>query len=360
LNRKEPAERRELYMDSRVQLFLGKFLNGELEHLYPVLDEKIGYRYPGAEIFVDRPEEAEAFLKSLKDLNLLKEEICGFLMCCPECSSCNIDQVLPKADVHENRVIRGEKTSGEAEISEDAMSGGVVWECRNCGTIIQKGALSARPVFSYKFSEEGIGEISDRLAIKPLLEFLRERGYDTESPGFMTGESEVEHVFDITAWGDDKNEMILALDFEVSEEPVGEDRVISMFAKVFDTNPPRSVLVAFPGLTRKARRLAEQYDIDVVETHDLGTLWKDLLKVIPPVDEFRFETLDVMTLLSLPDHLRKTASVVCERGKTTADEIAGMTKRARAVESGYLNQLVRMGYLKKERKGRQVLFSVIS
>ena len=44
----------------------------------------------------------------------------------------------------------------------------------------------------------------------------------------------------------------------------------------------------------------------------------------------------------------------------TADEIAEMTKRARAVESGYLNQLVRMGYLKKERKGRQVLFSVIS
>jgi hypothetical protein len=159
--------------------------------------------------------------------------------------------------------------------------------------------------------------------------------------------------------GEDQNDVILALDFVVSEESVGEDKVISMFAKVFDTNPPRSILVAFPGLTKKAKKLAEQYEIDVVETHDLDVLWKELRKVIPPVDDFSFETLDVMTLLSLPDHLRKTASMVCEKGKTTADEVAKMTQKARAVESSYLNQLVRMGYLKKERKGRQVLFSVI-
>jgi len=215
-------------------------------------------------------------------------------------------------------------------------------------------------LFCYKFSEAGIERFSDRLIIKPLLEFLHERGYNTESPGFLTGESEVEHVYDIAAWSDDQNEAILALDFVVSEEPVGEESVISMFAKVFDTNPPRSVLVAFPGLTKRAKRLAEQYDIDVVETRDLDALWKDLRKVIPTVDEFSFETLDVMTLLSLPDHLRKTASVVCEKGRTTAEKIAEATQRARAVESGYLNQLVRMGYLKKERKGRQVLFSVIS
>ncbi len=89
-------------------------------------------------------------------------------------------------------------------------------------------------------------------------------------------------------------------------------------------------------------------------------MWKELRKVIPPVDEFRFEPLDVMTLLSLPDHLRKTATVTSKLGRATADEIAEATKRARAVESGYLNQLVRMGYLKKERSGRRVLFSVIS
>ncbi len=68
--------------------------------------------------------------------------------------------------------------------------------------------------------------------------------------------------------------------------------------------------------------------------------------------------LDVMTLLSMPDHLRKTAMAICRCGRATAQEIAEQTRRARAVESAYLNQLVFMGYLKKERKGRKAYFYV--
>ncbi len=69
-------------------------------------------------------------------------------------------------------------------------------------------------------------------------------------------------------------------------------------------------------------------------------------------------SLDVMTLLSMPDHLRKTAMTICRNGRATAEEISEQTKRARAVESAYLNQLVIMGYLKKERKGRKAYFFI--
>lgn len=68
--------------------------------------------------------------------------------------------------------------------------------------------------------------------------------------------------------------------------------------------------------------------------------------------------LDVMTLLSMPDHLRKTAMTLCRLGRATAEDVAQQTRRARAVESGYLNQLVIMGHLKKERKGRKAYFHV--
>lgn len=74
------------------------------------------------------------------------------------------------------------------------------------------------------------------------------------------------------------------------------------------------------------------------------------------VEAFPDASLDVMTLLSMPDHLRKTAMTICRCGRATAQEIASQTKRARAVESAYLNQLVLMGYLKKERKGRKAYF----
>ena len=69
-------------------------------------------------------------------------------------------------------------------------------------------------------------------------------------------------------------------------------------------------------------------------------------------------SLDVMTLLSMPDHLRKTAMTICRCGRATAEEISEQTNRARAVESAYLNQLVIMGYLKKERDGRKAYFFI--
>ena len=234
------------------------------------------------------------------------------------------------------------------------------WLCGNCGGLIRDGELIFRLVYRYQFSEGGIERISDRLVVAPVREFLSKRGYQTVSPGTLVGESEVQHSFDIVAFSRSPGEEALVIDFVVSDGPAGEDRVIAMFAKVFDTDPLRSILIAFPGLTEDARKLSEQYRIAVVESGDVGSLFKKLMRAIPPPEEVTLGTLDVMTLLSLPDHLRKTATVVCSLGKGTAEEIAEKTRRARAVESGYLNQLVRMGYLKKEKRGREVLFSVAS
>lgn len=70
--------------------------------------------------------------------------------------------------------------------------------------------------------------------------------------------------------------------------------------------------------------------------------------------------LDVATLLSLPDHLRKTAMAIAKLGEATATDVADETGRVRAAESDYLNQLVSMGHLKKKRKGRDVYFYIES
>lgn len=72
---------------------------------------------------------------------------------------------------------------------------------------------------------------------------------------------------------------------------------------------------------------------------------------------FRLEP-DAMTLLSLPMSLRKTVMALYKLEKATAEEIAKETNRLRAVESSSANQLVRMGYLKKIREGRDVYFYI--
>jgi len=68
--------------------------------------------------------------------------------------------------------------------------------------------------------------------------------------------------------------------------------------------------------------------------------------------------LDVMTLLKLPDFLRETSVALHELGEATAEDLATKTGRLRGVESAYANQLTRMGYLKKKRVGRKVVFSI--
>jgi hypothetical protein len=109
----------------------------------------------------------------------------------------------------------------------------------------------------------------------------------------------------------------------------------------------RKPLVILEKIRENLERLNQKMEVIIeLQKHDR----KDPFQPITDVP------LDVMTLLSMPDHLRKTAMTVCRSGRSTADEIAVQTTRARAVESAYLNQLVLMGYLKKERKGRKAFF----
>ncbi len=92
----------------------------------------------------------------------------------------------------------------------------------------------------------------------------------------------------------------------------------------------------------------------------LGTLIKSTEDLEKASREGRkeLEALDVMTLLSLPDHLRKTAMILSRLGRATASQVSTESGRARAVESGYLNQLVVMGHVKKLREGRDVYFYI--
>jgi len=76
------------------------------------------------------------------------------------------------------------------------------------------------------------------------------------------------------------------------------------------------------------------------------------------MSEIKSRLLDAETLLSLPDHLRKTAMSISKFGEATAAKIAKDTGRARAAESDYLNQLVGMNYLCKKRVEKQVVFYV--
>jgi hypothetical protein len=65
-------------------------------------------------------------------------------------------------------------------------------------------------------------------------------------------------------------------------------------------------------------------------------------------------------LLKLPDHLRQTYMVVASQGECNATQASNVTGRSRAIESSYLNQLSRMGWLIKRRSSKTLNFRPIS
>jgi hypothetical protein len=65
-------------------------------------------------------------------------------------------------------------------------------------------------------------------------------------------------------------------------------------------------------------------------------------------------------LFSLPDNLRKTYLTVASKGECSATQVSNLTGRSRAIESNYLNQLARMGWLIKRRNSKTLQFRTIT
>ena len=64
-------------------------------------------------------------------------------------------------------------------------------------------------------------------------------------------------------------------------------------------------------------------------------------------------------ILAFPKHLQNTILTLLRLGAATALEVSKVTGKARAVESIYLNTLVVMKIVRKERVCRKAVFSVI-
>ncbi len=101
-----------------------------------------------------------------------------------------------------------------------------------------------------------------------LVSYLQGRGYEVTEDARFKGKSETEHTVDFLATRDDGLVVHnIAIDVEVSDEPVGIDKVFDFDNKVYDAGIPNKILIASPGLSREAVRFARQQSITVFEVH---------------------------------------------------------------------------------------------
>jgi len=302
-------ERMELYRERNTQAFLSKFLSGEISELEPVYDPKLGYRYPMVETILGDASEVEPFLNRLFDAGILRRRLYDKVIYCPKCGSANISihyrcPYCKSFDIQRSALIEHVKC-GYMDVEENFKKGNRLvcpkcheelkkldvdyrkagtWctckdcsksfdipltahFCRDCHTSFTFEEAMIKDVYAYSLNEEVKEEAAlGWVIISPIREFLIENGFEVESPAFVKGKSGANHMFDIAAYLKDAANKITVIDIATStENAVSEQPVIALFAKVFDVSPESAYLIAIPKVTENGKKMAELYNIKVIE-----------------------------------------------------------------------------------------------
>ena len=311
-----------LYKDPKVQHLISKFISGEFKVLNPSFNPRDGFSYPLIEDIVGNSSSAPDFLEKLSESNILKRKLYEKTIYCPFCSSANVSlnytcPYCKSIDIKKSALIEHIKC-GYIDTEDHFENGNKlicpkcnkdlvapdmdynkagVWcscnqcdktfdipvpshFCRECHNNFTFEEAVYKDAYSYSLTPEASKEATlGWIMIGPIMEFLEDLGLKVESPGFLNGKSGTRHMFDLTAVSVTND--TVAIDLATSTEgAVSEQSVISMFAKIFDSNPEKACLIAIPAMSENGRNLANLYKIKLIEALDQNTALNTLKKWI--------------------------------------------------------------------------------
>jgi len=303
------AERVTLYDVPEVQVLLRMFTEGNLIELLPEIHPVLGARYPKIEDVAGDRKKTEALLDQLVRAGILRPKFFDKIMVCPGCSSKNVtyryyciqcgSHEIEKRELHEHiecgtidsddRFLRDGvhicprcgKTL--AKLGADYRQVGTWFRCRSCSKRFDapEGKHYCREcglkfgvkesifddVYSYSLDKAAETEFAKEvLLLLPMKKILRETGYEVEAPSLVRGVSGTSHTFDLVGFKTEKDQRaVITVDMVISDVVCREEHVVSVFAKTFDVSPKKSVLIAIPGLSDTAKKLANLYKLETIE-----------------------------------------------------------------------------------------------
>lgn len=302
----------EVYKDRATQILLSKFLNNEIIELEPIYDPKFGYRYPAVETITGDSSKVEELLDKLYDVGILKRRLYDKIVSCPKCNSLNVsihyccpycrsfdiqrssliehvncgymdveenfhkigNLVCPKCQNELRKLDVDHRRAGIWCICKDCTKNFdipvTVLFCRDCHTESTFEDVTIKNVYAYSMKKDAKrGASLGWVLIAPIRDFLIERGFNVESPAFIMGKSGASHMFDVIAQEKDKTKRQFVIDLAMSaDDTVSEQSIVALFAKIFDVSPDGAYLVAIPRMSDNGKKMAESYNIHVIEAEN--------------------------------------------------------------------------------------------
>jgi len=118
-----------------------------------------------------------------------------------------------------------------------------------------------------------------------LASLLKRVGYNVVTSKTIRGQSGTDHTFDIYA---QKEGSEVTVDILSGKKEVHADSLLAFFAKTYDTQPLRPILVVVPRLSTEARRLNTLYDFETVEAESIEQAVAKLEELLNKPNETRF------------------------------------------------------------------------
>ena len=300
---KDSKDLTELRKDPLVPKTIGVIMSLR-EGLKPTLDPSYGFRYPQVEQATKLgPLEARKYLEHLRQEGILKGELQDKVLCCPNCNMCNVTFRfkcpnckgidLEKKQIMEHITCgyigeRGQFVNStcpkcKAKIDDNYRLVGYWFECDTCkhrfgevplfGTCKdcnisfdhREGAIVS--AYVYTLSDEARDFAERKLTFLGNFEaILSKEGIQAKTDVVLSGISGAKHKFDLVFEREGK---VMVADVVVAEKKTAADvPIISLFAKKYDIKASRAALIAIPGISENGKRMADGYDIYVVEANN--------------------------------------------------------------------------------------------
>ncbi len=324
-------ERMKAYIQRPTQKLLRSLLEkGKSPEIVPVYDPTVGFRYKAAEAALEgspSPLEVEELLERLNHLGVLTKNFFETVSACPVCSATALTMHYRCPRCGSHHVVKTSLTEhipcGHIDEKEKYYKAGWTPHCPKCGAPLAEGeyrdmglwfscrecmekfehpqlnlicrkcenefsiqTATIREVSKYTLNPDKEEEIKQNVTSLESIEgLLTDLGFSVEIAATAVGDkSGIEHNFSLMATkkvGD--RTKLVAIDHAVASIEVGAPPLILFTFKISEVKVDLPIFVAIPKLTETAKRIAEGYNVLVIEglpkqRDELAVLYSEIQK----------------------------------------------------------------------------------